>query len=194
VFRGVRAVIFVTVGAQMPFDRLVRIVDDWAAATGRTDVFAQIGPSLYRPRCMSWQAFLEPADFREKVFEAEVVITHAGMGTMLTALELGTPLLIMPRRGQLKETRNDHQFGTARAFADAGRAAVAWDDGELRGALLALDALTAPAPIASHASFRLLTCLRRFIRPQESVVSAEAVAAATAPGGASDRAATRKAA
>ncbi len=36
--------IFVTVGEQLPFDRLVRAVDEWAAASGK-EVFAQIGNS-----------------------------------------------------------------------------------------------------------------------------------------------------
>ena len=41
--------IFVTVGTQLPFDRLIRAVDNWAKAAGRRDVFAQIGPASYRP-------------------------------------------------------------------------------------------------------------------------------------------------
>ena len=156
--------IFVTVGAQMPFDRLVRTVDEWAAATGRTDVFAQIATTEYEPRHVKWTAFLDPIDFRQCLFEAEAVVTHAGMGTMLTALEFGRPLLVMPRRGDLRETRNDHQFGTARAFERLGRVTVAWDEIELARALPQVDALPATSRIASHASFSLLGALRRFIR------------------------------
>ena len=40
--RGARVLIFVTVGAQMSFDRLIGWVDDWAVAVGRDDVVAQI--------------------------------------------------------------------------------------------------------------------------------------------------------
>jgi len=36
-------VIFVTVGAQMPFDRLVGAVDTWAGTNNRRDIFAQTG-------------------------------------------------------------------------------------------------------------------------------------------------------
>ena len=39
--------IFVTVGSQLPFDRLVRAVDDWAAGNGGAAAFAQIGASSY---------------------------------------------------------------------------------------------------------------------------------------------------
>ena len=34
--------ILVTVGSQEPFDRLIIAVDEWAASSGRSDVFAQI--------------------------------------------------------------------------------------------------------------------------------------------------------
>ncbi len=35
--------ILVTVGTDGPFDRLIRIVDDWACRNNRSDIFAQIG-------------------------------------------------------------------------------------------------------------------------------------------------------
>ena len=40
--------IFVTVGTQGPFDRLVRAVDKWAGMRARADIFAQTGPSDYQ--------------------------------------------------------------------------------------------------------------------------------------------------
>ena len=56
--------ILVTVGAQMPFDRMTRAVDAWAGERGRTDVFAQIGPTDFIPQNIEWTAFLEPEQFR----------------------------------------------------------------------------------------------------------------------------------
>jgi UDP-N-acetylglucosamine transferase subunit ALG13 len=53
-------VIFVTVGAQMPFDRLVKAVDQWAGENGREDIYAQIGQSDYRPSNIQWTKFLKP--------------------------------------------------------------------------------------------------------------------------------------
>ena len=44
----------------MPFDRMVRAVDAWAAAHGRRDVFAQIGTTDWRPSHIEWTALLEP--------------------------------------------------------------------------------------------------------------------------------------
>ncbi|MHC4217796.1 MAG: glycosyltransferase [Planctomycetota bacterium] len=155
--------IFVTVGAQMPFDRLVRTVDTWAASRTGTEVFAQIGDARWRPGHMEWTPLLNPGDFRQRLYEADAVVTHAGMGTILTALEFGKPVVVMPRRGELLETRNDHQLATAAAFAKAGLVSVAWNERQLPEVLEDLEGVAAPRRAGSHASLRLLTAVQRFI-------------------------------
>lgn len=155
--------IFVTVGAQMPFDRLVRAVDAWAAARHRDDVFAQIGPGAWRPVHSESTEFLDPEQYLTRCRQADVIVSHAGMGTIITALQLARPLLVMPRRGDLRETRNDHQIATARRFAEQGRLAVAFDADELAAQLDRLTQLDAPPPIGPHASERLLATISAFI-------------------------------
>lgn len=155
--------IFVTVGAQMPFDRMVRAVDEWARSRGRADVFAQISDTDYRPKYIGWTPFMEPGEFRRRVLEAQFLVAHAGMGSILTALEVGKPILVMPRRGDLRETRNDHQVATARRFLAMGKVAVALDEHELPGRLDALDSLVATERISPWASDRLLSALTSFI-------------------------------
>lgn len=172
--RGVRAVILVTVGAQMPFDRLIRAVDAWAAETGRTDVFAQIGPGAWQPRHIEWTDFLSPADFRARVQRASLLVAHAGMGSILTALELGRPILVMPRRGDLMETRNDHQVATAVQFEKQGRVAVAMDEKALVQRLSTMDIRPGGAPISRHASPSLIHAIRSFIGLPSAAPAAEA--------------------
>jgi UDP-N-acetylglucosamine transferase subunit ALG13 len=159
--------IFVTVGAQMPFDRLIRTVDAWAEKQIRSDVLAQIGPSAFRPAHIQWTRFIPPEEFRQRVAESEIVIAHAGMGSIITALELGKPVLVMPRRGVLKETRNDHQVDTARQFLAQGRIHVAFDEQELLLRLNALDGLKRQTMIGvgttATASPQLIAALRSFI-------------------------------
>jgi UDP-N-acetylglucosamine transferase subunit ALG13 len=156
-------VIFVTVGAQMAFDRLIGAVDAWAGERGRGDVFAQIGPSDLTPRHIKWTNFLDPPAFRKRIVEAEAIVAHAGMGSILTALEHGKPILVMPRLGRLRETRNDHQVATAERFLEMGRIAVAMDETELPGALDRLGALECGEKISRWASPELLDALRGFI-------------------------------
>lgn len=155
--------IFVTVGAQMPFDRLVRGVDAWAGANGRRDVFAQIGPDAAEPAHIAWTRFLEPPEFEARVRGASVIVAHAGMGSIITALRFGKPILVMPRREALKETRNDHQVATAERFAAMGKVAVAMDETELPARLDALAELRPAERLGPHTSPQLLDAIRRFI-------------------------------
>ncbi len=123
--------IFVTVGQMLPFDRLVRAVDRWAGQHGRSDVVAQVGASRYTPEHLRWSRKLSPAVFEEHVRDASIVVAHAGMGTVMTALDLGKPLLVMPRRAALREATNDHQVATARHLAQERLATVAFDEDDL---------------------------------------------------------------
>lgn len=123
----------------MSFDRLVRAVDAWAGATRREDVFAQVGPSHYRPRHVEFTRFMNPLQYQDCIAMADAIVAHAGMGTIIAAVEAGKPILVMPRRGDLHETRNDHQVATARQFAKRGVLRVAMDEQALIQELATID-------------------------------------------------------
>lgn len=177
--------IFVTVGAQMPFDRLIRAVDHWVAAHPKVGVFAQIGAGATPPWNFPFTARLTSAEFLSRVRASTLIVAHAGMGSILTALEYEKPILVLPRRGDLRETRNDHQLATARRFAAAGSIRVALDQIELQ---LRLDeflddpvAWQVSASIGAAASPQLLAALREFL--QDGISRA---ARASTPGPLSD--------
>ncbi len=155
--------IFVTVGSDLPFDRLVRVVDQWAADNQRTDVFAQIGKTDWRPAFIPYRQFLEPAEFSQRVASATTIVSHAGMGTILSALRWEKPILVMPRRHALREVRNEHQLATARRLAEMGKVSVAFDEAELREKLARLDELKPREKINAFAGQDLLSALREFI-------------------------------
>jgi UDP-N-acetylglucosamine transferase subunit ALG13 len=156
-------VIFVTVGAQMPFDRLVKAVDQWARNRGRDDIFAQIGPTDYCPSSIQWTQFLDPGEFKRRFEAARVIVAHAGTGSIITALQLGKPIIVMPRRASLRETRNDHQVATARQFRRFGSVVVAWDEKELMARLEDIDDLDGQQAVGPYASRELLEAVRGFI-------------------------------
>ena len=155
--------IFVTVGAQMPFDRLVEAVDRWAGRQHGTDVFAQTGDGAYRPSHIQHVRHMAPHAFRAKMVAADLIVAHAGMGSILTALELGKPILVMPRRGDLMETRNDHQVATARKLSAFGRVTVAMDEHELAERLQQMGQIKPAEQIGPFASPSLLRVLRSYI-------------------------------
>lgn len=155
--------IFVTVGTQLPFDRMIEAVDQWAGDAGIGDVFAQIGPSELTPRHIDFAPFVSPAECRRRMREADAIVAHAGMGTILGALQLGKPILVMPRLASLGEHRNEHQTATARRFEDLGLVAIARDAEGLGAKLDELHSLSAREQISPFASDQLIGALSSFI-------------------------------
>lgn len=149
----------------MPFDRLVSAMDRWAAAqTGKIDVFAQVGKGGYRPNAMRFAESISPREFTATVASSALIVAHAGMGSVLTALEFGKPIVLVPRQGALQETRNDHQIATARWLMDRSGVYVAMSESELPVAIgRAMVMPEAGEQIPKYATTSLVSALKEFI-------------------------------
>lgn len=166
--------IFVTVGTQLPFNRLTRAVASWCQRSGRgREVFGQIGAlsaADHRPRAFPWVHSLDPAEFDRRIGEAQLVVSHAGMGSIIAALGVGTPILVLPRRAALGEQRSDHQIATARRFSERPGVSVAAEAEEIPDLIDA--ALNTPRYndaelLPPFADPGLIDALRRVIRASE---------------------------
>jgi len=129
--------IFVTIGSLFPFDRLVRLIDDLVPAMPEETFFAQIGEGAYQPVNMPFERLLTREAFTQKLEEADVIIAHAGMGSVITAMELGKPIVLIPRILEQGEHTTDHQMATARWLADRPGVHVCMKDAELRAIIVA---------------------------------------------------------
>ena len=107
--------IFLTVGTQLPFDRLVALVDKFAESSDAT-IVGQIGNSLYKPSAIQCQSFFAPDEMDRWFVQSDVVVSHAGMGSIINCLKLTKPIIIFPRLSSLGEHRNDHQLDTLNSF------------------------------------------------------------------------------
>ncbi len=159
--------IFLTIGTQEPFDRLVRAVDAWAA-THETPVFGQLGalkPDSHRPAHFPWAQFVHADEYQARLDACDMLVAHAGMGSIISALSWGKPILIMPRRASLGEHRNEHQLATAEKFGARPGVHVAWDEAEVAPLLDRLLAArgTGASGLAPEASQELVAALRAFI-------------------------------
>ena len=128
--------IFLTVGTQFPFDRLVRAIDS-LLDNGLIDdeIFAQIGESSHMPRNFEWVKFLEKKAFDKRFREASGIISHAGIGVITMALDNNKPLLVMPRLKRYGEVVNDHQVAIACRFSELGHILAAYDIKDLPGSI-----------------------------------------------------------
>lgn len=120
--------ILVTVGTHhQPFDRLV-LAAEALALRGET-VVVQAGTSTVPTPSCERHGLVAPERLAGWAAAAEVVITHAGPGSIFLALDAGTPLIVVPRSPHLGEHVDDHQQRFARHIGD--RVAVVHDPAEL---------------------------------------------------------------
>jgi len=126
--------IFLTVGTQFPFDRLVKAVDDAVAQLALCEeIFAQIGESSYVPQNFKASQFIDRHLFDKYISQASSVISHAGMGTIAAVLGCDKPMLVMPRQRKYGEVVNDHQLAIARNFEISGHILVANEPQDMAG-------------------------------------------------------------
>jgi UDP-N-acetylglucosamine transferase subunit ALG13 len=126
--------VFVTLGTIRPyqFTRLVeRIV---AVLPPEVDVVWQVGETDPAGLPGEVHRYLSAERFDRAVEQADVVITHAGIGTLLGLLEAGVRPIAVPREARFDEHVDDHQAQAARVLMERGLALtrraheLTWDD------------------------------------------------------------------
>ncbi len=134
--------IFVTVGTHhQPFDRLVRAAADIADLD---EVVVQRGTSTVSPTGCTVHDQMSPAEWRDCVARARLVVTHAGPASIFAALEHGVPIVV-PRRSLWREHVDEHQCLFAERLER--RVRVLHDPSVLRSAVIvALAEIQSPEP------------------------------------------------
>jgi UDP-N-acetylglucosamine transferase subunit ALG13 len=117
----VKAATLVTVGnAKQPFDRLLSAVNVAFDLLPRPLV-VQSGPSQIRIASADFQADVLPqSDFQANLRTAEIVISHAGAGSILSSLASGLRPIVFVRLSRLGEHVDDHQVEFARNMHQRG--------------------------------------------------------------------------
>lgn len=121
---------FLTIGTQAPFDRLIKLVDDWLLLNDNIECYGQIGKSIYKPQNMKYSENLDEETFNRTFLEADIILSHAGMGTIITACKLSKPILVLPRLKKFNEHRNNHQVDTIKSMSKAGYVYPVFTDNE----------------------------------------------------------------
>lgn len=151
--------IFVTVGTQLPFDRLIKALDQYFNKKSES-VFAQTGYSRYQARNIKTQPFLSPTKTEEMFKQADFIIAHAGMGSILTALKYRKNIIVIPRKASLGEHRNEHQLATANWVKDLQGVTVADDEYHLVEVLKNFSESSFNSSLAPYAEPRLIEFLK----------------------------------
>lgn len=121
---------FVTLGLdRKPFTRLLELVD---RAVERdllsSESLVQCGHTPFSTANFQIVDFLPFAELLQALKEADLVITHAGVGSLLLCLNVGRIPLIVPREGKRGEHVDDHQAEFAEVMAGRGKARAAFNE------------------------------------------------------------------
>ena len=110
--------IFVTVGNDFrDFSRLIRKVDEIAPDIS-DEILIQTGYSRYRPKNTRHFDFVPIDAAVEYIRSSALVISHAGIGTIILCRRYAVPMIIFPRRKKYGEHMNDHQMEIAKALEE----------------------------------------------------------------------------
>ncbi|MBS3061347.1 MAG: beta(1,3)galactosyltransferase EpsH [Candidatus Diapherotrites archaeon] len=155
--------IFVSVGTHpQQFNRLLEKIDDLIAdKTLAGDVFAQTGASTYRPKHFSHVAYMELAEFEQRIANADLVISHGGEGNIGLALKHRKKCIAIPRLARFGEHTNDHQTELVKAAADADKIVAVWAEKDLAKAIKSVKSFK---PDFSTGNERIIGLLESFVK------------------------------
>ena len=161
-----QALVFATVGATLPFDRLVESV----AQLRREDaiperLFVQTGIGGAAPEGLLVVETLPFDEVQTILRDAAIVVCHGGTGSLITALREGCQVIAMPRLADRGEHYDDHQAEITNAFAQRGLVLVANTVDELRAAFV--EARTRTPVMATSDPSALIEFLRGVVGPPD---------------------------
>ena len=114
--------IFITLGTQkFQLNRLLQLIDEYVEqGLIEEEIIAQVGHSNYKPKHFKYYPFFDKEEFDDYIQKARIVITHSGVGSIITALNHKKPIIVYPRLKKYNEHVDNHQLDIARAFAKKG--------------------------------------------------------------------------
>ncbi len=114
--------IFVTLGTQdKTFKRLLETIDkEIEKGNIKEKVIVQAGFTKYNSKNMEIFDLLDKDDFDKYIKQCDLLITHGGVGSILTGLKNNKKVIAAPRLCKYKEHMNDHQVQIIKRFSDAG--------------------------------------------------------------------------
>lgn len=119
--RGVDILIFVTVGTQIPFDRLLKNIEKEIKQGNIKDkVIVQAGVTNFKSDKMEIINFLPMDEFKKIIKDAKIIICHGGVGTITDGLRNNKTIIACPRLKKYNEAKNDHQIQIVENFGNNG--------------------------------------------------------------------------
>ena len=85
-----------------------------------TEIVVQCGYTEFESEFFEMRPFIQPNELDELTKNADLIITHAGTGSMIKAIKYGRKIIAIPRLGKYAEAVDDHQLEILEVFAEKG--------------------------------------------------------------------------
>ena len=157
--------IFVTVGNHFQeFDRLLKKMDDIAPRIPH-EIVVQRGYSNYVPRNTESFDFVPMDEAMQYIQKSDLVISHAGIGTIILCKEKGIPLILFPRRKKYGEHGTDHQVEIAQVLEERGdkNIYVVYEEEQLEGKIMEVVGKKAMVQGENKGRENLIRTIKEFI-------------------------------
>lgn len=83
-------------------------------------VVVQKGYTKFESKDMEIYDQLPSDELKKLIDKANIVITHGGVGSIITSIEKGKKVIAVPRLKKYKEHVNDHQLDIINSFSEMG--------------------------------------------------------------------------
>lgn len=112
--------ILVILGTQdKPFNRLIQAIEEQIELNNiKDEVIVQAGSTKYESDKMKIIDYMQIEEFNKLVQDADFIITHAGVGSILTGLKYNKKIIAAARLKKYGEHVNDHQQQILDNFAE----------------------------------------------------------------------------
>jgi len=157
--------ILVTIGTQAPFNRLIRAMEDMAKDI-EEEIIVQAFDLDFEPKHLKILGNVPTDEFNSLVANSNIIISHAGMGNIISAMQYLKPIVILPRLSKFGEHRNDHQLATAKKMASLNYVTSVYSTDELKLRVfrhLKGDLLPPPPFLGEFASEALINSIQNFM-------------------------------
>ena len=99
------------------------------------EVVVQAGSTKFESKYMKIFDLIPMKQFDELLSKSDLIITHGGVGTILSALRKDKKVIVVPRLAKYQEHENDHQLEIVDSFSKLGYILPCKDLNELSGVL-----------------------------------------------------------
>ena len=129
--------ILITLGTQdKQFTRLLNVVQEQIDKGNIKDkVIVQAGHTKYNSKDMEIVDLIDREKFSDLIKDCDLLITHGGVGSIITGLQNNKKVIVAPRLSKYDEHMNDHQIQITENFSKVGYILPLYENDDLEKVL-----------------------------------------------------------